>query len=86
MAEKKTRDEYHSPESQWRVDTPQEQPTHAEIISITRAVEESLAVLGCEASDEDVQFRLRKEGMELDREQIARIREELARSKNVCQQ
>ena len=85
MAENGTRDEQHSPESQWRVDTPQEQPTHAEIISSTRAVEEALVTLGCEASDEDVQFRLRKEGIDLDRETIAQIREELARSKNVCQ-
>ena len=61
MAENTTGGENRSPESHWRVDTPQEQPTHAEIISSTRAVEETLAVLGCEASDEDVQFRLRKE-------------------------
>ena len=86
MAENRTRGEYHSPESHWRVDTPQEQPAHEEIISMTRAVEEALAALGCEASDEDVQFRLRKEGIEIDREMIARIREELVRSKQVCQE
>jgi hypothetical protein len=85
MAENRTQGESHAPESHWRVDTPLEQPTHAEIISITRAVEEALVVLGCEASDEDVQFRLRKEGIDIDRQRIARVRAELARSKQICQ-
>ena len=86
MAENRTRPEDHSPESHWRVDTPQEQPAHADIISLTRAVEEALAALGCEAADEDVQRHLSREGIETDLRTITRIREGLARSKQACQE
>ena len=43
-------------------------------------------MLGCEASHEEVQSQLHKEGIEIEREMIACIREELARSKQVCQE
>ena len=74
-----------APHEHWRVDDPAVAPPHAEIISPARAVEEALATLGCGASDEEVCRHLReREGMDIGLEMIARVREELARSKNVC--
>ena len=86
MAEQRTHEEYRSPESHWRVDTPQEQPEHAQIISRMRAVEEALTALGCEASNEEVCRHLFREGIEIEPATVARLREELARSKKVCQE
>ena len=63
---------------------PESQGCHAEIVSATRDVEEALVVLGCKASDEQVRQHLRGCGVELEPALIAKVREELARSKEQC--
>jgi hypothetical protein len=86
MAEQQDRKDERSPESHWRVDDPEGQPCHTEIISCARAVQEALATLGCDASDQQVRDRLREQGMEVETGAIARVREELKRSKDVCRE
>src|SRR5262245_59710998 len=73
---KQVQPEPRSSESHWRVNDPEGQPCHADIISCTRAVQEALAALGCEASDEEVRRRLREQGIEVEAGMIARVREE----------
>ena len=63
---------------------PATQGCHSQIVSVTRDVEEALVALGCKASDEDVRQHLRQCGVELELATIAKVREELARSKELC--
>jgi hypothetical protein len=86
MAHDRVQKEQLSCEGPWRVDTPQVQPAHGEIISCARAVQEALALVGCEASHEDVRRYLHEQGVEIDTGSIAQLREELKQSQHVCEE